>query len=152
MKPLTILLTILFISLLSSPSWSETKADLVERNGLYYKKFTDVPFTGEVTGEWNGNLKDGKPEGHWIEYYENGQLNFKGNFKDGKRDGLSELYYENGQLWLKRTEKDGKLEGLYEYYYENGQLSAKGNYKDGEKDGVWEYFNKDGSLKRTETY
>ena len=24
--------------------------DLVERNGLFYEKFTDVPFTGEVTG------------------------------------------------------------------------------------------------------
>ena len=25
--------------------------DLVERAGLFYEKFTDVPFTGEVTGE-----------------------------------------------------------------------------------------------------
>ena len=27
-----------------------TMDDLVEREGLYYKKFTDVPFNGEVTG------------------------------------------------------------------------------------------------------
>ncbi len=25
--------------------------DLVEREGLFYKKFTDVPFTGEVRGQ-----------------------------------------------------------------------------------------------------
>ena len=25
--------------------------DLVQREGLYYEKFTDVPFSGEVTGE-----------------------------------------------------------------------------------------------------
>jgi hypothetical protein len=30
--------------------------DLVENpsDGLYYKKFTDVPFTGEVTGQEQG--------------------------------------------------------------------------------------------------
>jgi hypothetical protein len=52
MKHITSLITILFISLLSSPSWSETVSwdDLVERNDLFYEKFTDVPFTGEVKG------------------------------------------------------------------------------------------------------
>ena len=35
-------LTILFISLLSAPSWSETYSDLVFREGLFYQKFTDV--------------------------------------------------------------------------------------------------------------
>ena len=49
MKRINTFLTILFISLLSSPSWSETIDDLVERNGIYYKKFTDVPFTGAET-------------------------------------------------------------------------------------------------------
>ena len=52
MKHVITLLTIIFISLLSSPSWSETVSwdDLVERDELYYKKFTDVPFTGKVSG------------------------------------------------------------------------------------------------------
>ena len=31
--------------------------DLVERNGLYYKKFTDIPFTGELTGIESGKIK-----------------------------------------------------------------------------------------------
>ena len=39
-------------------------ADLVERDGLTYKKFTDVPFTGEVDeGLRQGNYKNGGPEG-----------------------------------------------------------------------------------------
>ena len=49
MKLFKTLLTILFISLLSSPSWSVTIDDLVKREGIYYEKFTDVPFTGKVT-------------------------------------------------------------------------------------------------------
>ena len=47
---ITTLVTILFVSLLSSPSWGDGISfdDLVERGGLYYKKFTDVPFTGNI--------------------------------------------------------------------------------------------------------
>ena len=130
MKPITTLLTILFITLLSSPAWSETKDDLVLRNGLYYKKFTDVPFTGGVTGQWNGKIKNGKPEGSWIKYYKNGQLGGKGNYKDGEPDGLWEIYYQTGQLSSKENYKDGKEDGLWEQYYQTGQLEKKGNDKD----------------------
>tara|TARA_B100001971_G_C18039092_1_gene456659 strand:+ start:145 stop:294 length:150 start_codon:yes stop_codon:yes gene_type:complete len=30
----------------------ETMDDLVERDGLYYKQFTDVPFTGKQLGRY----------------------------------------------------------------------------------------------------
>ena len=39
--------------------------DLVERDGVHYKKFTQVPFTGEVTGKEQGSFKNGKKEGFW---------------------------------------------------------------------------------------
>ena len=39
---------------------SETLGDLVERKGLYYKKFSNVPFTGTFTGFLRGSFKDGK--------------------------------------------------------------------------------------------
>jgi hypothetical protein len=57
MKLFKTLLTILFISLLSSPSWSAEMGDLVARNGLWYKQFSDVPFTGKVTGREQGSIK-----------------------------------------------------------------------------------------------
>ena len=44
-------------------------ADLVPRNNLYYKKFTDVPFTGEIFGLENGRFKNGALEGFWEYYY-----------------------------------------------------------------------------------
>ena len=34
--------------------------DLVERNDIYYKKFTNFPFTGEVSGKENGKFVNGK--------------------------------------------------------------------------------------------
>ena len=106
--------------------------DLLEKDGLYYEINSDVPFTGEVTGSVVGNFKNGKPEGEWIEYYENGGLLSKGNYKNGELDGEFLYYYENGQLKEKGNFKDGKKEGEYLNYYQNGQLKRTEIYKDGE--------------------
>ena len=54
--------------------------DLVQRDGLHYKKFSDFPFTGKVTGKELGELKDGKMDGPWVYYYENGQLRSEGTY------------------------------------------------------------------------
>ena len=54
--------------------------DLVRRNGLFYKKFTDATFTGEVSGipekifeKMSGKFKNGKKGGEWLSY-NSGQL------------------------------------------------------------------------------
>ena len=62
----------LLVSLISLPSWSETLTinDLVTRNNLYYKKFTDVPFTGDISGIEKGKFKKGKRDGKWLSFYE----------------------------------------------------------------------------------
>jgi hypothetical protein len=135
MKLFKTLLTILFISLLSSPSWSVTTGDLVERDGLYYEKFTDVPFTGKVTGNPQGSYKNGKKEGAWVFYHENGQLRFKENFKNGELDGAWVSYYENGQLRSKGNFKNGKKDRSWVRYEENGTVQKRltGMFKDGIK-------------------
>ena len=109
--------------------------DLVEREGLYYKKFTDVPFKGEVTGKEQGKLKDGKKDGPHVGYWKNGQLSYKGTYKDGKRDGPWIRYHDNGQLWRKVTYKDGKKDGPWVGYNEDGTVYEKwtGTFKNGEK-------------------
>ena len=134
-----------------------TMDDLVERDGLSYKKFTDVPFTGEVTGETQGlfgSFKDGKKDGPWVVYWDNGQLSTKGTYKDGKLDGPWVVYWDNGQLMSKGTYRDGKEDGPYVFYYDNGQLSTKGTFKDGKKDGPWVYYHDNGTVdeKFTGTY
>ena len=98
MKRINTLLTLLFISFLSSTSWSETLGDLVFRDGLYFKKFTDVPLTGEVTGNPQGSFKSGQREGDWRHYYENGQLRHKGTFKNNMREGMFVYYNEDGSV------------------------------------------------------
>ena len=110
-----------------------TLGDLVKTDGLYYKKFTDVPFSGKVTGLQQGRFKNGVMEGPWVSYHENGQLLSEGAFKNGKTEGPWVFYYDNGQLEMKGDFKNGEREGLWIDYYDNGQLNKKGNYKNGVK-------------------
>ncbi len=144
MKKLTSIILILFLSLLSSPSWSETFDDLVQRDGLWYKKFTDVPFTGEITGDTQGSIKHGRLEGEWFFYHDNGQLSQKGEFKNGMEEGEWVIYYNNGQLFMKGEFKNGMEEGEWVIYYDNGELESKGKYKNGKKVGKWFRYDKDG--------
>lgn len=65
-----IIIPLLIMSLISSPSWGETLRDLVKREGVFYKRFTDVPFTGKVEGKQRGSIKNGWREGSWEYYYE----------------------------------------------------------------------------------
>ena len=146
MNTIKTLLTILVISLLSTPSWSATKDDLVQREGLYYKRFTDVPFTGKVTGQEQGSIKNGKREGAWVRYHENGQLGYKENYKNGKLEGAEVWYWDNGQLRHKGNFKNGKKDGYWISYWGNDQLFYKGNYKNGKKEGVWVGGNEDGTV------
>jgi antitoxin component YwqK of YwqJK toxin-antitoxin module len=124
---------------------SETMDDLVEREGLYYKKFTDVPFTGKVTGVEQGSFNNGKKDGPWIGYHKNGQLFDKVDYKNGKQDGPYVGYHKNGQLWEKGDYRNGKKEGLWVRYWATGQfmnkgnhkIMNKGNYKNGKREGPW---------------
>ena len=102
MKTLLTLLTCLFI-LSPNVVLSETIYDLVERGGLHYKKFSDVPFTGKTTGEIQGTYRNGKMHGLWVSYWDNGQLLGKGNWKDGKKDGLWFIYNRDGTVGEKYT-------------------------------------------------
>jgi hypothetical protein len=126
--------------------------DLVKRDGVYFKKRTDVPFTGKTTGDEQGVLEDGKRVGLWVRYYENGQLSSKRTYKDGKRDGPWVRYRKNGKIYYKGTYKDGKRDGPWVGYFKNGKLDFKGTFKNGKEDGPWVGYNRDGKLDSKGTY
>ena len=72
MKNLLLIFTLLFSSVFFSPNvvLSETMDDLVKRNGIHYKKFSEVPFSGKTTGRFQGTFKNGKLDGAWVSYYD----------------------------------------------------------------------------------
>jgi antitoxin component YwqK of YwqJK toxin-antitoxin module len=110
--------------------------DLVQREGLYYEKFTDVPFSGKIDeGLWRGLFKNGKSEGLWVRYSVGGQLSYKGTYKDGEWDGPWVGYWNNGQLQMKGTYKDGEQNGPWVAYHKDGTVNdaLTGTFKDGVK-------------------
>ena len=123
---------VLMVLLFPVLALGETMNDLFYRDGLYFNRSTNVLFTGNITGEYKsgnttwtggGTLRNGKKEGPWVYFYDNGQLMNKENYKDGKRDGPWVRYWDNGQLWNKGNYKDGKVEGPWVYYSRDGSVS-----------------------------
>jgi len=70
-----------------------------------------------------------------------------GKMKNGKKDGLWTSWYENGQKESEETFKDGKRDGLWTWWYENGQKKEEVTFKDGEMISG-KKWNKDGSVKK----
>jgi antitoxin component YwqK of YwqJK toxin-antitoxin module len=116
-----LLLTLLFPAL----AFGETIDDLVITNGLYYKKYTVVPFTGNITGKSHGSFRNGKKHGPWVSYHDNGQVFSQGTYKNDKEDGPWVVYYKNGQLLSKGTLKDGKMDGPWVGYNDDGTVWEK---------------------------
>ena len=87
-------------------------------DGLYLNPEDGQPYSGPVFGENMGKR-------------------MTGSLRDGKWDGPFESYHDNGQLRRKGTYKDGGEDGPVEEYYDIGKLYEKGAYKDGGKCGEW---------------
>ena len=87
-------------------------------DGLYLNPEDGQPYSGPVFGENMGKR-------------------MTGSLRDGKWDGPFESYHDNGQLRRKGTYKDGVEDGPVEEYYDSGQLYEKGAYKGGGKCGEW---------------
>ena len=118
----------LFIALLVGFGCAKSINDetLIDKDGLKYHPDTNELYSGKVfknsmdgKKEFEGPYKDGKKDGLWIGYHENGQKS-------------SEITYKNGKQYIIRTYKDGKREGFWTWWYANGQKFYEDVYKDGE--------------------
>ena len=114
---------------------SETIDALVQREGLFYLKFTDVPFNGELEGIQQGLISKGKKQGQWLEFWVTGQLKSRGEYDDGRKNGPWLLFYTNGQLLGKGNYLEDKEDGEWQFYFRDGTINNEksGNYKEGNK-------------------
>ena len=129
---------LLFLFPVVSMGESVDRTELVRRDGLYYKKFTDVSFTGTVTGEEQGRLLDGGRLGSWLSFYESGQLHIKSNYSEPNvYSGEYSEYYENGCLRVKGQYVDNNRDGLFAMFSENCKVQIAGNFDKGKKVREW---------------
>ena len=115
-----------------------------DRGGVYFFPNEEVGITDsslcvykDLYGQYMSkvNLKNGRFDGKFIRWWENGQKHQEKNYKDGKLDGKSTDWWSDGSIYLEKNHKDGKLEGKQIEWYKNGQIKAEGNYKNGKEDG-----------------
>ena len=131
--------TLLLLLLIVGCSKLIDEPSLIEKDGVMYLPQSDKPYSGDVSKSDNfgktllkGTYKNGKKDGLWTWWYENGQKRRERTFKDGQENGLHRWWYENGQKSKEGTYKDGKQVELVTSWYENGQKGKEGTFKDGE--------------------
>ena len=94
MKKLYPLLSVLLLIVGCSKDPINYETKLVERDGIFYTKDTNKPYSGRVFSLYDdgkkkikGNLKDGKSTGLWIWLHGNGQKKYEGTWNSRKLDG-----------------------------------------------------------------
>ena len=110
----------------------DTSTDNIE---IFSEKYSNNVVSGKLYQIYKnqkvilGKIKNGKKEGIWNYWYDDGRKKSEGTYKDGKKEGEWTDWYENGQKWTEVTYKDGKKEGLSILWYENGQKYSETTYK-----------------------
>ena len=98
---------------MSNAKWD----DLLKRDGLFFKKFTNEPFSGRLIEPNMGLFCAGKPSGSFM------------------------WHRKSGELWAKAYYRDGKLDSTWTSYTKDGQLAEEGRYKRGKRSSVQKFLN-----------
>lgn len=107
----------------------------------------------------NGNAKNkitfvnGRPDGYAVVYYENGKVQEEGQWKNNRWVGALKQYYDNGQVQHDfKFNEGGKREGVQTYKYDNGKTAVEGSFVNGKESGTIKEFHENGDLKAEKTY
>ena len=151
--------------------------ELVERDGIYYKKFTADSFTGDVVGGETGFMRNGVKQGRWFSFDAEGQLKYERELKNGEVHGSYKYYCQDGKLQqegIRRNEervgirkkwdcKSGALQWETEYdnygdkvssktFYGSGNLERVQNYLEGSRHGIQRKYYDNGTPSELITY
>lgn len=154
--------------------------DLIENNGITLLKSNNSPFTG-VCSKYNKNKKiefeknyiNGKLDGEFIRYFENGNISSIVTFINSKPAGYKQ-FYESNKIKAEKTD-DGKtqilttwfengnkqsvqhfynnmLNGKSEQWYDNGKIEFSNLFKQNKQYGKFIVFHKNGKIKIAGNY
>ncbi|MES2766598.1 MAG: CHAT domain-containing protein [Bacteroidota bacterium] len=117
------------------------------KNGKPEGIVTDYYISGKKQGE--SRLLSEDPDvidDEATNYYEDGSVKAIGHYINGKANGEYISYFENGKLHEKSLYKNDVLDGLSVVHFDNGQKNFEGNYINGKYDGNWTVWKSDGSV------
>lgn len=76
-------------------------------------------------GRISGLQENGKREGLWTSYFENGKVRSTSVYVNGLRNGPNEVYFEDGTLYYKGQFKDNVRVGEWIFNEPSGKLLQK---------------------------
>lgn len=159
-----LLLTGLFIS--GTDNASAQSFDTLRRKDKNGWEFLQIRDGKTVMQE--GHVHNGKIEGIWILYWDNGyprnmfsyqngvkdgittgmtgdgRMDFVEHYKDNKLEGPHRSYHIGGPIFEETYYSDGKKHGKYTKWYVNGLKEEEGFYVNGRRDGKATWYYKDG--------
>ncbi|MES2627726.1 MAG: hypothetical protein V4616_02045 [Bacteroidota bacterium] len=77
-------------------------------------------------------------------FYPTGEIKMAGKLKDGKRQGPWSSWFQNGKINSEANFVNDQMDGKYTVWYENGQERITGNYKLDKEIGTWYFFAENG--------
>jgi antitoxin component YwqK of YwqJK toxin-antitoxin module len=128
----TKLLTICILIILSGCSEQQTVnySDTYEKDGVIYLKFSEpTPYTGNVTGEKKGFIKNGKKHHEFLKFYTSGELLTRINYKNGLRHGEHLRYCNNGDSRTERYFENDLPVGTHNRFECENNLLTDKHYK-----------------------
>ena len=140
-----VILDLVIVSLISK----ENKAN-GQKKGLNYKN--------SITLHHKNGIAFHPPQktpytGIYEEFFQNGNKKCEISYVNGKQNGIFIKWYENGQKSMKGFyNANGCISGPSTSWYKNGQKWSEINYDDGVKNGVTKLWNQDGTTKIITTY
>jgi uncharacterized protein len=153
---LTIITTLVFIA------FSYAQQDLFPAfpNEIIYKGeiayHNGYPFTGilvnEKTNKQIGLFQNGRKNGLFIEYSDDGIKKYEGSYVYGVKEGLHKEWFENGSKMSEINYSNGKWNGSYSEWYPNDIKKFEGTYLSGYKDGVFIDYYENGNQKSKINY
>lgn len=99
-----------------------------------------------------GSYAEGKKQGTWERYNEQGLLVDSATFEAGRLKGISKKWFASGKV-SDSLNFDGAGNGFQASFYENGTVQASGGVTaDTAKTGRWNYYHSNGAVMATEDY
>lgn len=105
----------------------------------FYKNGTRQSFgrwndQGILTIQWQWD-DQGREQGDFKEWYQNGQLKEQKTYKDGKLEGPLRTWYDNGQLNTSFEYTNNLEQGVGRFWAQDGTLALECHYEAGERQG-----------------
>jgi RNA polymerase sigma factor (sigma-70 family) len=110
--------------------------------------------SGELEVQGTALKTSGEPlnHGHFIAYYETGQMKAEYSYVRGALEGTWSAFYPDGRLSYRGEYAADRKHGFWTYYRADGTTETSGEYFDDNKVGTWTTFYPSGDHERLDHY